>query len=344
MAYIKEDAGTKKKTAAQIAAEKRAAEVAASLKTKPLTQSYNPTAGTSGLTGASTVKPKTTYTPPKSAYTPPAAPVQTAQQAAVQQYVDTGYVPNTNVTAAYDQYQQQAAAKPADYQSQYDAQIAAAFDKIMSRDKFSYDMNSDPLYQQMSDRYQQQGQMAMRDTIGQSAALTGGYGNSWAQSAGQQAYGQHLQALNDQVPNLRNAAYDLYANEGSEMYNQLNTMQGLDATAYGKQRDQVADWQTMLGMKQGAYENERGFDFDQQQFDYQKQQDAIALALSQQSSGGGGGSSKGKTSFSAKEIELFEAMLAEEEKKKKTAAARAVQTVNLGLTQSYNPNSGSSWR
>ena len=60
-----------------------------------------------------------------------------------------------------------------------------ALQKVLNRDKFQYDINGDALYQQYKDRYIQQGKQAMMDTIGQASALTGGYGNSYAQGVGQ---------------------------------------------------------------------------------------------------------------------------------------------------------------
>lgn len=55
------------------------------------------------------------------------------------------------------------------------------------------------------------------DTMGQAAALTGGYGNSYAQSAGNQTYQQYLTALNDQVPSLYQQAFNVWQNEGDRL-------------------------------------------------------------------------------------------------------------------------------
>lgn len=63
------------------------------------------------------------------------------------------------------------------------------FDGILNRKDFSYDMNNDQMYQQYRDAYMRQGQQAMRDTMGAASALTGGYGSTYAQTAGSQAYG-----------------------------------------------------------------------------------------------------------------------------------------------------------
>jgi len=99
----------------------------------------------------------------------------------------------------------------------YVDQLNALYGQIMARGPFQYDLNGDLLYRQMADRYTQLGQQAMMDTMGQAAALTGGYGNSYAQSVGNQAYQQYLTALNDQVPNLYQQAYNVWQNEGDRL-------------------------------------------------------------------------------------------------------------------------------
>ena len=92
-------------------------------------------------------------------------------------------------------------------------QLNEIMDKILNREKFSYDLNGDALYQQYKDKYLQQGKMAMEDAIGQASTMTGGYGNSYAQSVGQQAYQAQLENLNDIVPELWQMAYDRYNQE-----------------------------------------------------------------------------------------------------------------------------------
>lgn len=114
------------------------------------------------------------------------------------------------------------------YKSQWDEQLKDAMDKILNREEFSYDLNGDAFYQQYKDKFVQQGKQAMLDTVGQQAALTGGYGNSWAQSAGAQAYHGQLQNLNDIVPELQQIALDKYNAEGQELYNRYGLIAEMD--------------------------------------------------------------------------------------------------------------------
>lgn len=86
-----------------------------------------------------------------------------------------------------------------------------------NRPNFSYDVNGDALYQQYKDQYINQGRMAMMDTMGQAAAMTGGYGNSYAATVGNQAYQGQLQKLNEIVPELYSMAYNMYQQEGEDL-------------------------------------------------------------------------------------------------------------------------------
>lgn len=218
------------------------------------------------------------------------------------------YTQGQNVSQAYDDLTGIESQRPGEYNSQYSGQIDDILDSILNNKKFSYDMNADPLYQQYKDQYMRQGNLAMRDTMGNAAALTGGYGSTYASTAGSQAYDQHLAGLNDKVPQLYQLAYNMYRDDQTERYNQLGALQGLDNTDYGRYRDTVGDWESdrsyyynkynqTYNQDYGAYQDalaawqadrQYGYGKDrdavadsqwQQQFDYQKSYDAEQLAL-----------------------------------------------------------------
>ena len=136
-----------------------------------------------------------------------------------------------------------------------------ALQKVLNRDKFQYDINGDALYQQYKDRYIQQGKQAMMDTMGQASALTGGYGNSYAQQAGQQAYQGYLQGLNDKVPELYQMAMERYNQEGTDLLNKYGLMSDQYAKEYSRYRDSVGDWRAQRDYLATLYNNERGFDY-----------------------------------------------------------------------------------
>lgn len=129
------------------------------------------------------------------------------------------------------------------FSSDYDEQISDLYDKIVNRQPFKYDYSTDPMYGQYRDQYVQQGKQAMRDTQGQAAALTGGYGSSYGQAVGQQQYDAYLQRLNDVLPELYGNAYDIWADEGAQLQTQLGLASNLRNTEYQQYRDDVADKQ-----------------------------------------------------------------------------------------------------
>lgn len=89
----------------------------------------------------------------------------------------------------------------------------------------------------MVDRYVQQGQQAMMDTMGQAAALTEGYGNSYAQTAGQQTYQGYLQGANDMMPQFYQMALDRYQMEGDQLMNQYGLLTDQEDRAYNQYMD-----------------------------------------------------------------------------------------------------------
>ena len=154
-------------------------------------------------------------------------------------WLTEGYKPSQGVTnAGNNKYNAEYAVKNyGDFSfSQSDA-FKTVMDQILNREKFSYDMNSDALYQQYKDKYIQQGKMAMADTMGQAAAMTGGYGNSYAAAVGNQAYQSSLQQLNDVIPELYQMAYDRYNQEGQDLYNQYGMLSNERTTEYGMWND-----------------------------------------------------------------------------------------------------------
>lgn len=148
------------------------------------------------------------------------------------------------------------------YTNTYQDRIDSMLDQILNRQAFNYNFNADPMYQQYAQKYQENGRQAMMDTMGQAAALTGGYGNSYAAQAGQQAYQQNLANLNDIIPQLRDAAYQMYLNEGNDLRNNMQLLRDLEGTDYNRYRDDVSDYYTDLNYLLGRYQNESATDYD----------------------------------------------------------------------------------
>ena len=99
----------------------------------------------------------------------------------------------------------------------------------------------------------------MRDTMGQAAHLTGGYGSSYGQAVGQQQYGAYLQKLGDAMPELYGAALKRWQAEGEQLSGQLAAAQSMAQTEYGRARDKAqraaAIEQKGYDRRQTAYKN-----------------------------------------------------------------------------------------
>ena len=116
----------------------------------------------------------------------------------------------------------------------YSDQVKGMMDQIMNREKFSYDVDSDPLFQQALASSMNSGKQAMQDTIGQASALTGGYGSTYATTAGNQAYNSFIEDAYDNLPQYYQMAMEAYQMEGDEMYRQLGMLNEADATEYNR--------------------------------------------------------------------------------------------------------------
>lgn len=173
------------------------------------------------------------------------------------------YVMSDAVKQAQAALQAQTAQKPGAYQSQWQQSLNDTISKIQNREKFSYDLNGDALYQQYKDRYVQQGQQAMMDTMGQAATLTGGYGNSYAQQVGQQTYQGYLQGLNDMIPDFYSMALQRYQAEGDSLMDQYGLLADRDNTDYGRYMDGLNNYYKQLDMMQNQYNSQLNFDYGQ---------------------------------------------------------------------------------
>lgn len=143
----------------------------------------------------------------------------------------------------------------------YGESLKEALNKINNRDKFSYDLNGDALYQQYKNQYATQGKIAKQDVMGQAAALTGGYGNSYAATVGNQAYQSYLQNLNNIVPELYQLAYDKYNQEGQDLLNQYSLLSDRYNTEYAEHRNALADWNAQRDYLASRYDSERNYDY-----------------------------------------------------------------------------------
>ena len=173
------------------------------------------------------------------------------------------------------------------YANSYENEIREVYDSIVNREKFTYDVNADALYNQYKDQYVSLGKLAMQDTMGQAAMMTGGYGNSYAASVGNQAYQSYLSQLNQVVPELYGMAYDRYRQEGQDLLNQYNMLGDMRDTEYNQYLNELNQYwnnvnyyKTLLddAYNQGYTANRDAYNMyiDERNFAYQQQMDALA--------------------------------------------------------------------
>lgn len=197
-----------------------------------------------------------------------------------------GYKPSAQVQQAQGAVNTQLAQKPVQYQSAWQGKMNDTADKIMNRQPFSYNVNEDALYQQYANQYAQQGKIAMMDTMGQAQAMTGGYGNSYAQMAGQQAYQGYMQQLNDKIPDLYQLALQQYTQQGQDLYDQYAMLSAQEQQDYGRYRDEMSDYNAELQNLYSRLDAERSYDYEQylnnRNYQYQQQRDQVADSQWQQ--------------------------------------------------------------
>ena len=170
---------------------------------------------------------------------------------------------------------------------QWQAELDNVMAQIMGKGKFDYNMNGDAMYQQYADIYQNQANLGMQNAMAQAAALTGGYGSSYGQMVGQQAYAQQMQGLNDIGLELYDRAYAQDMAERSQLIDQYNMLAAREEQAYNRGidernfeyqqgRDEVADeqWQQSFDYNKYLDELEQA-NFDKQ-FEYRQGRDTVA--------------------------------------------------------------------
>lgn len=125
------------------------------------------------------------------------------------------------------------------YKSQYSGQLGNALNAVTD---FSYDPLQDASYQALAKVYNANGRTAANDTMGQAAALNGGYGSSYATTAAAAARNSYNQQLAALVPDLEQNAY-------SRANNTLSALQNAENQNYNRYRDNVADAQWKYGQQ-----------------------------------------------------------------------------------------------
>ena len=125
------------------------------------------------------------------------------------------------------------------FDNPFTSTVDGLFDQIMNYADFSYDPAKDKMIDMYRQQYQKIGNQLMQNTIGQATARTGGYNNSWAQAAGQQAYQNQMAQLGDRALERYAAAFDRYNQKFEALNKQYDVALGAKQNAQQGWQDHV---------------------------------------------------------------------------------------------------------
>lgn len=171
------------------------------------------------------------------------------------------------------------AGKPSGYKSTLGNRISSARNNLLN---FKYDPMQDASYQALAQIYGARGKQAAQDTLGEAAALNGGYGTSYAVSAAQQARNQYNQELASLVP-------DLEANAYARAQTNYNVLVDRDNELYNRYRDRMADYQWRKGYNADIYQFKKNYALQKRETALAERAQAFTEAQQKKNSSGGGG-------------------------------------------------------
>jgi len=156
----------------------------------------------------------------------------------------------------------------------YSDQLEQLISDFKNRGSFSWDPNTDMLYQNYLSAMQNAGQLAMKDTLGQAAGLTGGYGSTYATAAANGAYNNYLQQANEALPDFYNIARDRYDLDTEQALQNIQLVQNQDEDYYNRM---LNDLKYALDRENTLYNRE----FNEDERAYSREQDAYNRAFNE---------------------------------------------------------------
>lgn len=132
------------------------------------------------------------------------------------------------------------------FENPYQGEIDSLVDKISSREDFTYDPDTDPIYQNYRETYLREGNRARENTLGDYAAMTGGMPSTAATAAAEQAQNYYNAQMADVIPALYQQAFDMYMSNAAQNINDLGAIRGAAA-------DALSQWSANLGLVQNQF-------------------------------------------------------------------------------------------
>lgn len=162
--------------------------------------------------------------------------------------------------------------KPGAYQSKYTDQISDATGKLQNL-KFDYNNfnteynpTENAEYKAAKNNYTRQAELANLNAQANAAALTGGYGSSYATQLGQSAYANAMSNLDGLADDLYdeaysrwqtgyNTAYNDYTNQRDQLQSLISAYQQADANDLNAYNTALQEWQNQRDYYQSEYNN-----------------------------------------------------------------------------------------
>lgn len=139
----------------------------------------------------------------------------------------------------------------------YSDRVDEMINSIMARPDFSYDPDTDTLFQQKLASSVNAGKSAMQDTMGQAAQLTGGYGSTYATSAANQAYNDYLSQAYDSLPQYYQMARETYQMDTDNAYRKYGMLSDADDREFNRTytawNANNQTWQELYNQEYGQY-------------------------------------------------------------------------------------------
>ena len=145
------------------------------------------------------------------------------------------------VNGAKGKYEAWEAKRPASYTEKYEKEIKSLLSDLSGM-SFDYDIENDPVFRLSRDEAVRRGRLAMEDAIGKASALSGGYANSYAASAGQQAFANETSGITEMIPELYEAAYDRYESERDSLSESIKLLSSLEDKEFSRYADMMKQY------------------------------------------------------------------------------------------------------
>lgn len=151
-------------------------------------------------------------------------------------------------------------------------------DSVVNRGSFSYDPETDELFDSYRKTYLREGDRAAANALAQAASATGGMASSYANTAAQQAANYYAGQLADMIPQLRTQRYGEWQDEYANMLQALGAMDTDRGTEYKVYTDTYGRLQDALKNLQTQDESDYKRYLDMLNAEYQRDRDAVADA------------------------------------------------------------------